>query len=183
VLHALGARIASRPGWSIAEAKQRLGRPDPRSPVLPPECEAIERPYESAMAQLSPAQARAFRLLSMADGPDISVAAASAVLDLPLGDTAALVESLVDVHLLEPGGVDRYYYHEPLRMFARSRAYADDGPKASQAALTRLVRFNSAEEPRLPAPRESHRGAAGRVVADRATRVEQHVVRTPARHP
>jgi DNA-binding SARP family transcriptional activator len=151
VLHAVGARIASRPGWSIAEAKQRLRRPDPGSPVLPPECGAIERPYESAMAQLSPAQARAFRMLSIADGPDISVVAASAVLDLPLGDTATLLESLVDVHLLEPGGLDRYYYHEPLRMFARSRAFADDGPEASQAALTRLVLLYSAEERRLPA--------------------------------
>jgi hypothetical protein len=72
-------------------------------------------------------------------------------LDLPLGDTAALLESLVDVHLLEPGGLDRYYYHEPLWMFARSRAFADDGPEASQAALTRLVRFHSAEEGRLRA--------------------------------
>jgi hypothetical protein len=67
-------------------------------------------------------------------------------LDLPLGDTAALLESLVDVHLLEPGGLDRYYYHEPLLVFARSRAFADDGPEASQAALTRLARFYSAEE-------------------------------------
>jgi hypothetical protein len=54
------------------------------------------------------------------------------------------------MHLLEPGGLDRYYYHEPLRMFARSRAFVDDGPEASQAALTRLVRFHS-EEVRLRA--------------------------------
>jgi hypothetical protein len=101
------------------------------------------------MEQLSPAQARAFRLLSVADGPDISLAAASAVLDLPLGDTAALLESLMDAHLLEPGGLDRYCYHEPLQMFARSRAFADDGPEASQAALTRFVRYYDAEEGRL----------------------------------
>jgi DNA-binding SARP family transcriptional activator len=151
VLQALGARLASRPGWSIAEAKQRLGRPGPGSPVLPPECAAIERPYESAMAQLSPAQARAFRLLSVADGPDISLAAASAMLDLPPGDTAALLESLVDLHLLEPGGLDRYYYHEPLQLFARDRAYTGDGPEASQAALARLARFRSADKRPLPA--------------------------------
>jgi DNA-binding SARP family transcriptional activator len=138
VLRAIGARIASRPGWSIAEANRRLARPDPGSPVLPPECGAIERPYASAMERLSPAQARAFRLLAMADGPDISLPAASAVLDLPPGDTAALLESLVDVHLLEPGGLDRYFYQEPLRIFARSRAFADDGPEASQAALMRF---------------------------------------------
>jgi hypothetical protein len=58
------------------------------------------------------------------------------------------------VHLLEPGGLDRYFYHEPLRVFARGRAHLDDGPEASQEALTRLVRFYSVEdrveEDRLP---------------------------------
>lgn len=150
VLAALGTRVALRPRWTIAEAGQRLGQPDPGSPVRAPECIAIEGPYESVLAELSTPQARAFRLLSMADGPDISLAAAAAVLDLPLAATASLLESLVDIHLLEPGGLDRYFYHEPLRVFARGRAHLDDGPEATQKALTRLVRFYSTEEDRLP---------------------------------
>jgi hypothetical protein len=117
-----------------------------------PECGAIEGPYLSILDELTPAQARAFRLLSVADGPDISLAAAAAVLDLSAVDTALLLESLVDVHLLELGGVDRYRYQVPVRHFARGRAYLDDGPEASQAALTRLVRFYSAETGGVPAP-------------------------------
>jgi DNA-binding SARP family transcriptional activator len=143
VLAALGARIASRPEWTLSAAKDRLGRLGPEAPVQRPECWAIEQPYESALADLSPAQARAFRLLAVADGPDISLAAAAAVLDLPVGETAALLESLVDVHLIELAGVDRYFFHGPVRSFARSRAYTDEGPDATQAALTRLVRFYS----------------------------------------
>jgi DNA-binding SARP family transcriptional activator len=146
ILAAIGQRIAARPNWSMVEARRRLGKPEPGAPVVPPECGTIERPYESAMAQLSPAQARAFRLLAMADGPDISVAAASAVLDLSISDTTALLESLVDVHLLVAASQDRYRYHVPLRMFARGHAVTDDGPEATQAALTRLVRFYSGEE-------------------------------------
>ncbi|GII28474.1 AfsR/SARP family transcriptional regulator [Planotetraspora mira] len=156
VLQAVGARIASRPGWSIAEAKRRLSRPAPGSPVLPSECGAIERPYMSLMEQLSPEQARAFRLLSMA-GPEVSLGAAAAALGLSLEDTDMLLESLVDLHLLESGDLDRYYYHEPLRRFAQSRAYVDDGPEASQEALTRLVQFSSAEDGRI--------GLGGRVTA------------------
>jgi hypothetical protein len=38
----------------------------------------------------------------------------------------------VDVHLLEPGGPDRYFYQEPLLAFARSRA-----PAAAQPSGTR----------------------------------------------
>jgi len=143
LLAAVGARIASRPEWTLAAARDRLGHLPPSAPVQRPECGAIQGPYESALADLSPAQARAFRLLAVADGPDLSLPAAAAVLDLPVGETAALVESLVDVHLLELAGVDRYAFLGPVRIFARGRAHLDDGPDAVQAALTRLVRFYS----------------------------------------
>ena len=145
VIAALGSRIASRPEWTLDAARDRIGRPVPGAPVPRPECGAIESPYLSTLEDLTPAQARAFRLLAVADGPDITLAAAAAVLDLSATDTALLLESLVDVHLLELGGVDRYYFHEPVRHFARGRAFVDDGPEASQAALTRLVRFYAVE--------------------------------------
>ncbi len=145
VLAAVGGRIASRPEWTLAAARDRIGRLGPEAPVQRPECGAIEGPYLSALADLSPAQARAFRLLAVADGPAVSLAAAAAVLDLPPAQTATLVESLVDVHLLESDGVDRYSFHEPVRHFARGQAHVDDGTAAVQAALTRLVRFYSAE--------------------------------------
>jgi len=112
--------------------------------VVPPECGAIEQPYESAMARLSPTQARAFRLLALGDRPDVSVREAAAALDVLPADAGALLESLVDVHLLESAEDDRYRYQEALRMFARDRAFVLDGPAATQAALTRLVRAHSA---------------------------------------
>jgi DNA-binding SARP family transcriptional activator len=120
VIQAIGARLAARPGWSMAEALERVGRPAPGAPATPPECEAIEKPYESALAELSPWQARAFERLSAF--PTFSTAAASEVLDLPPTETAILLESLVDAHLLDPSGPERYSYQEPLRMFARGRA-------------------------------------------------------------
>ncbi|WIY01272.1 AfsR/SARP family transcriptional regulator [Amycolatopsis mongoliensis] len=120
VLQAIAARLAARPSWTMAEALDRVGRPAPGSPATPPECQAIEKPYESALAELSPWQARAFELLSAF--PAFSTATASEVLDLPPAETATLLESLVDAHLLNPSGPDRYSYQEPVRMFARSRA-------------------------------------------------------------
>ncbi|MEV7097758.1 AfsR/SARP family transcriptional regulator [Amycolatopsis sp. NPDC051045] len=122
VLQAVGARLAARPDWTMAAASHRMSRPGPGAPATPPECWAIEKPYESAVADLSPAQARAFTLLSAT--PNFSLAAASQVLGLTVGDTAVLLESLADAHLLNPLGADRYRYQEPLRMFARSRVEA-----------------------------------------------------------
>jgi DNA-binding SARP family transcriptional activator len=143
VIAAVGARIGSRPEWTLAAARDRLGHLPPDAPVQRPECASIQGPYESVLKELTPAQARAFRLLAVADGPDISLAAAAAVLDLPVAQTASLLESLVDVHLLELAGVDRYAYLGPVRHFARGQAHPTDGPAAAQAALTRLVRFYS----------------------------------------
>ncbi|WP_370965029.1 BTAD domain-containing putative transcriptional regulator [Amycolatopsis sp. cg9] len=119
VIQALGARLAARPAWTMPEALTRLGRPAPGAPVTPPECGAIEKPYESALAQLTPAQSSAFTLL--ASPTPISVATAASALNVPLTDAAVLLESLVDAHLLEPFGTDRYRYEEPLLMFALGR--------------------------------------------------------------
>ncbi len=119
VLQAVAARLASRPAWTMSEALTRLGRPAPGAPVTPPECWAIEKPYESTLSQLTPTQAEAFR--SLASPTPISVPTAASVLGMPLSDAAVLLESLVDAHLLEPFGTDRYRYEEPLLMFALGR--------------------------------------------------------------
>ncbi|MGI5499991.1 BTAD domain-containing putative transcriptional regulator [Lentzea sp. CA-135723] len=151
VIAGIATRIASRPEWTLPDALSRLGRPREDAVVRPPECTVIEEPFVSALDELAPAQARAFRLLAIGDGPDISLPAAAAVLDLPARETALLVESLVDVHLIASAGGDRYVYPEPVRHFARGRAYTDDGPEAYQEALTRLVRFYSAQRDGVPA--------------------------------
>lgn len=151
VLAAIGARIASRPEWTLTAALDRIGKLGPDAPVQRPECAAIERPFESLLADLTAPQARAFRLLALADGPDISLGAAAALLDLPAATAATLLDSLVDLHLVEPGGLDRYALPGPLRHFARGRADVDDGPAVTQAALTRLVRHYSTESGTVPA--------------------------------
>lgn len=110
----------------MPQALSRLGRPAPGSPVTPPECGAIEKPYESAMAQLSPAQSRAFRALSHLTMPIVPLSTAAETLNLDLPAAAAILESLVDAHLLDPAGPDAYRYQEPLREFARSRPGQND---------------------------------------------------------
>jgi hypothetical protein len=139
VVHAIGARLASRPGWSLATAVKRFGG---RGPALPQtEYRMIEGPYESALRDLSPDQARALRLLAVPEGPDISLSAAAAVLERTVDETESLLESLADVHLLEPGGDDRYGYLTPIRQYARGHAFLEDGEAECHAALVRLAWF------------------------------------------
>jgi DNA-binding SARP family transcriptional activator len=143
-LRGLGARMASRPTWSLATTEKRIHTRRPEDALHRPECQVIEGPYESAMRDLTPAQTRALRLLAVPDGPDISVAAAAAVLDLPVVDTEILLESLADAHLIETGPLDRYHYLLPVHTFARRRAVMDDGQSECEIALVRLARFYAA---------------------------------------
>ncbi|QKV74249.1 hypothetical protein [Amycolatopsis sp. Hca4] len=132
VIRAIGERLASRPDWTMTEALKRVGRPAPGAPARPPECQAIEKPYESAVAELTPWQRHAFERLS--PFPRFSTATASAALDLPAQDTTILLESLVDAHLLEAAGPEAYAYQEPVRLFAESMQQVRNRPIMPEAA-------------------------------------------------
>ncbi|GAA3302288.1 hypothetical protein GCM10020295_47630 [Streptomyces cinereospinus] len=98
--------------------------------------------FELGYGQLEPAQARAFRLLGLADGPDLSLASAAAVLDLPAEDAEDLLESLVDTSLLESAAPGRYRFHDLVRLYARACAERDEHPPSERdAALSRLLDF------------------------------------------
>ncbi|MEW1569975.1 tetratricopeptide repeat protein, partial [Streptomyces sp. NPDC093509] len=103
---------------------------------------AVKATFELGYGQLEPAQARAFRLLGLADGPDISLAAAAAVLDLPAEETEDLLESLVDTSLLESAAPGRYRFHDLVRLYARACAERDEQPPGERdAAVSRLLDF------------------------------------------
>ncbi|GAA3422013.1 AfsR/SARP family transcriptional regulator [Streptosporangium vulgare] len=143
VVHAVGARLASRPDWSLAAAVRRLGvrGHDPEWGFE--ECGMIEGRYESTVRDLPRNQARALRLLAVPHAADFSLAAATAVLDLAPYKTESLLESLADLHLVETAG-ERYSFHNPIREYARARASLEEGEAACHAALVRLTRFYAA---------------------------------------
>jgi DNA-binding SARP family transcriptional activator len=141
-IDAVGARLASRPGWTLDTAVKRLRAP--RYPLEPryEECRVIQAPYDAAVRSLSSAQARALRLLAVPSGPDISLAAAAALLDLSPDETDYLLESLADLHLIEPTrGRGHYTFLNPVQQFARARALLEEGQAECQTALARLARF------------------------------------------
>ncbi len=103
---------------------------------------AVKATFELGYGQLEPAQARAFRLLGLADGPDISLAAAAALLDLGMEETEELLESLVDTSLLESAAPGRYRFHDLVRLYARACAERDEWPPGERdEALSRLLDF------------------------------------------
>ncbi|MFI1969600.1 AfsR family transcriptional regulator [Streptomyces cinnamoneus] len=136
------SRLAARRTWTVSVLARKLGDERRRLDELRAGDLAVKATFELGYGQLEPAQARAFRLLGLADGPDISLAAAAAVLDLDLDATEELLESLVDTSLLESAAPGRYRYHDLLRLYARSCAERDELPPSErEAALSRLLDF------------------------------------------
>ncbi|MGX1131365.1 DNA-binding SARP family transcriptional activator [Streptomyces glaucescens] len=136
------SRLAARRTWTVTVLAAKLADERRRLDELQAGDLAVKATFELGYGQLEPAQARAFRLLGLADGPDISLAAAAAVLDLPAEDTEDLLESLVDTSLLESAAPGRYRFHDLVRLYARACAERDEHPPSERdAALSRLLDF------------------------------------------
>ncbi|GGT56999.1 hypothetical protein GCM10010271_70890 [Streptomyces kurssanovii] len=100
---------------------------------------AVRVTFELSYQHLNADQARAFRLLASAPGPDISTDAAAALLSHP--DSERLLHGLARAHLLhpDPERQDRWSMHDLVRVFADEHglAHADTDQRAT--ALARLL--------------------------------------------
>jgi len=136
------SRLAARRTWTVSVLAAKLADERRRLDELQAGDLAVKATFELGYGQLEPAQARAFRLLGLADGPDISLAAAAAMLNLPVEETEDLLESLVDTSLVESAAPGRYRYHDLVRLYARACAERDEWPPSEPAAaLSRLLDF------------------------------------------
>ncbi|MFV0129370.1 BTAD domain-containing putative transcriptional regulator [Streptomyces sp. HMX112] len=170
------SRLASRRTWTVSVLAAKLADERRRLDELQAGDLAVKATFELGYGQLEPAQARAFRLLGLADGPDISLAAAAAVLDLPTHEAEDLLESLVDTSLLESAAPGRYRFHDLVRLYARACAERDEQPPAErESAMSRLLDFYLATAARVyaierPGDRTVHHleptGYPGKVFTD-----------------
>ncbi|MEU2790226.1 BTAD domain-containing putative transcriptional regulator [Streptomyces sp. NPDC007100] len=136
------SRLAARRTWTVSVLARKLADERRRLDELRAGDLAVNSTFELGYKQLEPRQARAFRLLGLADGPDISLAAAAALLDMDTDSAEVLLESLVDTSLLESAAPGRYRFHDLVRLYARSCAERDEQPPAErEAALSRLLDF------------------------------------------
>ncbi|MFE9819598.1 BTAD domain-containing putative transcriptional regulator [Streptomyces sp. NBC_00236] len=136
------SRLAARRTWTVSVLAAKLADERRRLDELQAGDLAVKATFELGYGQLEPPQARAFRLLGLADGPDISLAAAAALLNLEVHTAEDLLEALVDTSLLESAAPGRYRYHDLVRLYARSCAERDEeAPEERELALSRLLDF------------------------------------------
>ena len=130
------ARLASRPGWALADLVARLSERR-RLDELRVGDLGVEATFRAGYEALGPGLAHAFRALALGILPTFCRAAAAALLDTTDDAAEAAVEALVDAGLVEAHGEDRYRYHDLVGLFARRLGEHHESPAERAAAQLR----------------------------------------------
>jgi tetratricopeptide (TPR) repeat protein/transcriptional regulator with XRE-family HTH domain len=145
-LRIAGARLGARANWAVSTLARRLSDRRRRLDELAigdlaarasfdVSYAALDRPsFEGALSLK-----RAFRLLGLVSGPDVSLPAAAALFDLCEARAELVLEALVDTHLLESHEPDRYRMHDLIRLYAAERAAAEESEQDRAVTISRLI--------------------------------------------
>lgn len=126
-LRMAGARLRHRPGWTVAVLAERLRDTAGRFDAV----------FGMSLHQLDAGQRRMFRLLGVLPGADFDAGVAGALADVPGARVGAVLDELVDAHLLQELAPGRFRMHDLIRQYAAELA-ADEEPQAG-AALRRVL--------------------------------------------
>ena len=144
MLNLLAEHLASRPAGQVSEFADQLDRDQLIHDLGEDgDGQAIGRTFFawSYDAQAEP-ERRLFRLLGLYAGEDISVDAASACNGRTRAETLQSLRGLVGAHLLEqPVALDRYRFHDLIRVFAARCAETDEPEAQRLSAVRRMVSF------------------------------------------
>ncbi|MFD4656351.1 BTAD domain-containing putative transcriptional regulator [Kitasatospora sp. NPDC058444] len=144
-LRITGARLSSRPAWTLGTLAERLDDSRGRLRALSVGRLAVDTTFATSYLAIRDSgdplereAARAFRLLGLWAGHTLGVEASAALLDRSREHTADLLELLADVHLVQTPEPWRYRFHDLLGEFAAERALQEESAEARDAAALRL---------------------------------------------
>ncbi|MFB7776180.1 helix-turn-helix domain-containing protein [Streptomyces bauhiniae] len=174
-LRVAGNWLATRTDWTIRRLADRLALPERRLATLVAGDLQVSAAFHLSYRQLSPATARLFRILAVADGPDIDRVGAACLTGQSVSDVEADLAELVETGLLEMDG-ERYRLHSLLRLYAHEQLEVEETEEEAGAARARLHDWllNTAVtagrwfEPGYGAPPTAWQGAVDLSSAERA---------------
>ncbi|MEU9099154.1 BTAD domain-containing putative transcriptional regulator [Streptomyces sp. NPDC048361] len=133
------SRLTARSDWAVADLTARLRDERHRLDELEADGLGVDAAFRLSYEGLAAPAARAFRLTAAAAVPVFGRATAAALLDVDEYAAEEALEALVDAGLLEACGVDRYRFHDLVRIFARRVLDASPDAAERPAALRRLL--------------------------------------------
>lgn len=129
-LRIAGARLSARPAWHLQSLATRLADPRRALDELAIGDLSVRASLQASYAMLAAADcpvspSRAFRLLSLTESPDITLAAAAALLGTSETAAELVLDALAEVHLLDEPAAGRYRLHHLTGLWAAELAEAD----------------------------------------------------------
>jgi tetratricopeptide (TPR) repeat protein len=88
---------------------------------------------------LSADAGRLFRLLGLHPGPDVAMAAAASLAEVPVGRVRPALDELTRAHLIAEHSPGRYTFHDLLRAYATELAHTHDADDERRTATRRLL--------------------------------------------
>lgn len=136
------ARLRSRPAWALSDLVRRID--GNRIAGLEHGQRSPWPVFELSYRSLTEPARDVFRLLSVHPGRDATAESTAALVGCELAQAQAILESLVDEHLLQQKSADRYEFHDLLRVYARNKADLDVPEARRTAAAERVLRWYAA---------------------------------------
>lgn len=126
-IRVVGARLASRPKWTVdrlvaelADERQRLAHLSVRDDV------SVRAAFDLSYQALNDADARLYRLTSLHPGPYFGAEIAATAADVPVTTAATGLQELVDASLVEEIGDDLFRFHDLVRLHGKAQADSQD---------------------------------------------------------
>jgi DNA-binding SARP family transcriptional activator/tetratricopeptide (TPR) repeat protein len=136
-----GAKLASRPHWSLGKLAERLADQHRRLDELRVGDLEVRASLELSFRGLDPEADAAARRLALLDVPDFPAWIAAPVLAVPLAAAEDLIDRLMERQILQYAGPDgtgypRFRFHDLIQLYLRERARAHDTEPVRRAAVT-----------------------------------------------
>jgi DNA-binding SARP family transcriptional activator/tetratricopeptide (TPR) repeat protein len=135
-LAVVAARAAIHPSFPLSALAAELSHVDSQGGDVVARVRAV---FSWSYAALTPGAARAFRLLGLHPGPDVTAAAAASLCGQSLVDVRRLLAELTGMGLLGEHAPGRYGWHDLLAAYATDLGASLDSTEQRQAAVRRLL--------------------------------------------
>ncbi len=139
------AHLAAQPARTIDALAGQLTDVAQRLDVLQADDRSVRASFQVSYAALTRAARvggadpmRVFRLLSLWDGPAISLPAAAAMTGLPESVTEVCAETLVRAHLLESLSPRQFQFHDLMQVYALEQAVHEETEADRVLAIRRI---------------------------------------------